>query len=400
MSRNFDFIVIGGGIVGASTAWKLQKRYPSKRILLLEKEASCARHQTGRNSGVIHAGVYYQPGSLKASFCRQGLESTIDFCRQHQLPFDQCGKLIVATDDIESERLCALYENCVQNDLAPEQIDRQQLQDIEPHVEGKNAILVRKTGITNYSLVTQTLLDLFEDLGGQVAYSAEVVALHEEENHIDVVTANARLSASFVINCAGLMSDRLITQTGLEPDFMIVPFKGEYYRLHSRLNAVVKHLIYPVPNPELPFLGVHLTRMIDGSVTVGPNAVLAFKREGYSKHSFSLGDMKALLYFKGFRRLIKSQWQHGLREFKNSVFKSQYLKEVQKYCPSVKYDDLGYYPSGIRAQAVSKDGELIHDFKFVETPNSLHVGNAPSPAATSALPIAEHILSQIVRKID
>ncbi len=400
MSRNFDFIIIGGGIVGASTAWKLQQHYPKKRILLLEKEASCAQHQTGRNSGVIHAGVYYQPGSLKATFCRQGLDSTVEFCQQYQLPFEQCGKLIVATHDTELDRLSTLYDNCKQNDLMPEQLDQAQLKKVEVHVQGKEAILIRKTGITNYRLITLTLLKLFKDMQGEVAYSTNVTSLHEEENYVDVITDNNQLRASFVINCAGLMSDRLITQMGLEPDFMIVPFKGEYYHLHNRLDEIVKHLIYPVPNPELPFLGVHLTRMIDGSVTVGPNAVLAFKREGYSKVSMSYKDVKAMVHFRGFRKLVKNQWQHGLREFKNSIFKSEYLKEVQKYCPNIQYHDLRYYPSGIRAQAVGLDGELIHDFRFVETPNSLHVGNAPSPAATSALPIAEHILSKIALKFD
>ena len=400
MSRNFDVIIVGGGIVGASTAWKLQQHYPSKKVLLIEKEKQCALHQTGRNSGVIHAGVYYKPGSLKATFCRQGLQDTVNFCHQYQLPFEQCGKLIVATNDIEVSRLSSLYQNCLENDLAPKQIGQAQLKNVEPNVKGKEAILVKKTGIVNYRLITQTLLQLFQDLGGEVLYSAEVLDMHEEENHIDITVSNdVRLKASFLINCAGLMSDRLIKQMALELDFMLVPFRGEYYRLKSRLNDVVKHLIYPVPDPELPFLGVHLTRMIDGSVTVGPNAVLALKREGYRKSSMSYSDIQEMLQFKGFKTLIKNQWRHGVREFKNSFLKSEYLKDVQKYCPSITYDDLLYYPSGVRAQAVDLNGELIQDFKFVNTPNSLHVGNAPSPAATSALPIADHIFSQITSRV-
>ncbi|TDF42098.1 L-2-hydroxyglutarate oxidase [Alteromonadaceae bacterium M269] len=395
MSTTFDFILIGGGVVGASTAWQLQKRYPEKRILLLEKETHCAMHQTGRNSGVIHAGVYYQPGSLKASFCRQGLEQTVEFCRQYNLPFEQCGKLLVATNDVELERMTELYDRCQLNDLEPELLDEQQLLKAEPNIVGKGAILVRKTGITHYRAITETLLKLFTDLNGTVHFSSEVMSLHENENTVDVVTESDTYKASFVINCAGLMSDRLIAQAGIEMDFMIIPFRGEYYQLPESFNQVVNRLIYPIPDPALPFLGVHLTKMIDGSVTVGPNAVLAFKREGYSKTSVNYSDIREMLSFNGFKYLIKNHWRSGLKEFRNSTLKSGYLKEVQKYCPKVGLDDLRPYPSGVRAQAVDLHGNLIHDFKFVETPNSLHVGNAPSPAATSALPIGHYILDKV-----
>ena len=282
----FDYVIIGAGIVGASTAWQLQQRYPDKKILLLDKESQVGQHQTGHNSGVIHAGVYYPPGSLKAQFCRQGLSATLAFCREHNIPFKQCGKLIVATNPLELERLEALYQRCQANQLKVEKLSAEQLRQKEPHVAGLGALWVAETGITDYPQLTRTLVDCFRQAGGVVQLGAPVLNLNESTHEVTITTSDSTLQARFVIACAGLMADRLVSMMGIPHDFQIVPFRGEYYRLPERYNNLVNHLIYPVPDPDLPFLGVHLTRMIDGSITVGPNAVLGWKREGYGRWNF------------------------------------------------------------------------------------------------------------------
>ncbi len=391
----FDMLIVGAGIVGAATAWQLQQRYPNKKILLIEKEKSPASHQTGRNSGVIHAGVYYQPGSLKAEFCRRGVDATIQFCRDYKLPYSQCGKLIVATSDKELKRMESLFHRCQQNGLQPQWLDQAQLKRREKNIRGLGAFYVQQTGITDYAAITQTMLKLFQQGGGQIVYGETIEQIQEQGQYVEVRTQVSRFYGLGLINCSGLMADRLIRMMGLQPDFRIVPFRGEYFRLPPEHNHIVNHLIYPVPNPRLPFLGVHLTRMIDGSVTVGPNAVLSLAREGYEKHAMNLTDIKDMCSFRGFWPLMTRYAGNGLKELRNSWFKQGYLRQVQKYCPSVKLEDLLPHPSGIRAQAVSNTGQLIHDFKFVETPRSLHVGNAPSPAATSAIPIAEAIVDKV-----
>ena len=397
--QNTDIAIIGGGIVGAATAWRLKNKYPSKRIVLLEKEAAPARHQTGRNSGVIHAGVYYAPGSLKSRFCREGLKQTIAFCQQYELPYLQCGKLIVATNDTELERLSTLIERSRENGLETDVLDAQQMRSREPNIVGKGALLVKDTGITDYKAINQMMITQFEHAGGEVRYQSEVTSLIQTDKGAQVKTAEDTLHAGFLINCAGLYSDRLIRKMGLPCDFKIIPFRGEYYRLPERFNDIVNHLIYPVPDPEMPFLGVHLTRMIDGSVTVGPNAVLAMAREGYRKYLVNPSEFAETLAFPGFWRLVKQHWRSGFDEFKNSVSASGYLKLVQKYCPKVTLADLLPHPSGVRAQAVTDQGELLHDFRFVDSEFSLHIGNAPSPAATSAIPIADSIVDKLSEKL-
>ncbi|UAA40499.1 L-2-hydroxyglutarate oxidase [Paraneptunicella aestuarii] len=386
-----DICIVGGGIVGAATALKLQQAYPDKRIVLLDKESSAARHQTGRNSGVIHAGVYYPPGSLKAQYCREGLQRTIQYCQQYHLPYDQCGKLLVATNELEMERMQGLYQRCLDNELSPELLDAKQLKQREPNITGLGAIWVKDTGIVDYVKLTEHMLQQFQSKGGVVKFNTQVTDLVESNDGIKV-HANGQVSQTgFLVNCAGLQSDRLIAMLGLETDFEIVPFRGEYYLLAEKHNQVVNHLIYPIPDPELPFLGVHLTRMIDGTVTVGPNAVLALGREAYAKTDVNIADVTQMMRFPGMWPMLKNNLKSGLNEMKNSLFKSGYLSLVQKYCPSIEKADLLPYRSGIRAQAVSKTGQLIHDFKFVTSTRSLHVGNAPSPAATSAMPIADAI---------
>ena len=387
----YDFVVIGGGIVGASTALSLVTMYPEKRTILIEKEKSFASHQTGHNSGVIHAGVYYQPGSLKAKFCREGLEETINFCDLHNIPYENCGKLLVATSEVELARMDVLFERCKQNNIEVELIDQEQLRKIEPNINGIGAILVKSTSIVNYQSVTKKMIEQYEALGGEYLLDTEVVNLTENSDAIEIITNNETLKSRYLISCAGLMADRIAKMLNLEINFRIVPFRGEYYKLSEKHNTLVKHLIYPIPDPELPFLGIHLTKMIDGSVTVGPNAVLGFKREGYGKINFSPRDTLEMLSFKGFYKVIRNHFKSGITEMLNSKYKRGYLKQVNKYSPSIKLKDLQPYPAGIRAQAVLDDGTLVHDFLFVESERSIHVCNAPSPAATSAMPIGKYI---------
>ena len=400
MNYQADVVVIGAGIIGAATAWQLVQQYPSKKILLLEKEHQVARHQTGRNSGVIHAGVYYPADSLKAKYCKQGLEATMQFCQKYHLPYSQCGKLLVATNAQEVQRMHALYKRCQENQLEPVLLGRKALNNIEPNVTGEEAILVKKTAITSYTAVTDTLVKLFVHAGGEVRLGQQVVAMYESETGLSVSTTNDNIECRIVVNCAGLHSDRIAKMLGEDIGYQIVPFKGEYFRLPTKYNNLVKHLIYPIPDPNLPFLGVHLTRMIDGSITVGPNAVLALAREGYDKWQFSFEDNLELLKFAGTWPLIKLHFGSALTEFKNSVYKKGYLALVQKYCPKITLEDLQPCPSGIRAQAVDKNGALMHDFTFFETQHSLHIGNAPSPAATAAFPIANSIVQKLADKLE
>ncbi|EKO3376109.1 L-2-hydroxyglutarate oxidase [Vibrio fluvialis] len=402
MNTHFDYVIVGGGIVGVSTAWQLKQQYPDKSILLVEKEAGFSRHQTGHNSGVIHAGVYYAPGSLKADFCKRGVERTLSFCAKHDIPVENCGKLLVATNEVEFERMQALFERCLQNELDVELLDVAQLKLAEPNITGLGAIYVKATSIVNYRLVTEKMAEEFKALGGEVCLSTEVVGLNETEQEISVQCrykgSPITFHSQFLVSCSGLMADRMTKMLGLETDFQIIPYRGEYYRLAPKHNQVVKHLIYPIPDPELPFLGVHLTRMIDGSVTVGPNAVQGFKREGYGKVNISVRDVWEMLSFSGFWKVTAKNLKTGLVEMKNSLWKPGYLQLVRKYCPSIELADLQPYPAGIRAQAVLSDGTLVHDFLFAESPRSLHVCNAPSPAATSAMPIGEYICQKIADK--
>ena len=399
MKSHYDFVVVGGGIVGLSAAWQIKQRYPDKTLLLLEKEAGIARHQTGHNSGVIHAGVYYQPGSLKARFCKQGAADTIAFCKTHQIPFEQCGKLLVATNPREHQRMQGLFTRCGENGIDSELLDEVQLKQREPNIDGVGAIYVASTGIVDYRQVCKHMAELLREAGADLAMNTRVLSISENDSGISLQTNNGPVDAAFLLCCAGLQADRLVRMHGLNLDFQIVPFRGEYYRLPAARSGIVRHLIYPIPDPALPFLGVHLTRMIDGSVTVGPNAVLGWKREGYGRLNFSPTDTLTMLSFPGFWKVMAKHFEYGLREFKDSVFKAGYLKQVRKYCPSIQIEDLQPYPAGIRAQAVLADGTLVHDFLFAESPRSLHVCNAPSPAATSAIPIGAHLCDKIVERI-
>jgi L-2-hydroxyglutarate oxidase len=394
----YDFVIIGGGIVGVSTAWQLQKKFPHQNILLVDKEPALAVHQTGHNSGVIHAGVYYRPGSLKADFCKRGAEQTIAFCQAHDLPYAQCGKLLVATDSIEYDRMAALEERCRQNGIDTQRLTGTELRRREPAIIGNGALFVSATGITDYPKITAKMAELFENSGGTVRLGSEVRAIKELADNVDIHLTTESVEAQYLLACGGLMADRLARMMHIDIDFRIIPFRGEYYQLPPQYDGIVNHLIYPIPDPELPFLGVHLTRMIDGSVTVGPNAVLGWKREGYGNVNFNLRDVAEMMCFPGFWNVIQSNFKSGLEELRDSLFRSGYLKRVQKYCPQLTRSDLQPHPAGIRAQAVKADGSLVHDFLFAESNRSLHVCNAPSPAATSAIPIGAFLCQQIVDK--
>jgi (S)-2-hydroxyglutarate dehydrogenase len=395
----YDYIIIGGGIVGASTAWQLQRLFPKKNILLLEKEPDYARHQTGHNSGVIHAGVYYQPGSMKAEFCKRGAAATKSFCEKNNIPFIECGKLLVATNSLEMERMQALIDRCKLNGIDIDILDNKQLMREEPNIRGLGGILVKTTGIVNYTRVTKRMADQFQALNGEAFTEHEVTAISESDSEV-IVSASYYgekkiFRCRFLITCAGLQADRITKMMNISTNFRIIPFRGEYYRLTEKNDHIIKHLIYPIPDPDLPFLGVHLTRMIDGSVTIGPNAVLGWKREGYDRINFDLNDTRDTLTFPGFWHFAGSHYKTGLIEYKNSMLKPGYLKLVQKYCPELRLSDLLPYPAGIRAQAILKDGSMVHDFLFAGSPRSLHVCNAPSPAATSAIPIGEYICKRV-----
>lgn len=395
-SFDADVLVVGGGIVGLATAMQLTRRFPQLRVIVVEKEARLAAHQTGHNSGVVHAGVYYEPGSLKARFCREGSEATYAFCQEHGVRVERRGKLIVATNDVEIARLEALYARCQRNGLEPAWIDRTELTRLEPHIVGRRAIRVAGSGITDYPGVARAMADVLKRNGGEILLNSQVMSLREQSDAVIAATPARTLRARYAVVCAGLMADRLARMCGVEADFLLVPFRGEYFRLPSSMNAVVSHMIYPVPNPELPFLGIHLTPMIDGCVTVGPNAVLALAREGYRWRDWNWRDLAEMAAFPGVRRLLRRHRHSATRELLNSVFKRAYLAECRKYCPELRLEDLEPHPAGVRAQAVTRDGELIHDFLLRRGRRTLHVCNAPSPAATAALPIGKYLIEQCV----
>jgi len=392
----FDFVVIGAGIIGLATALTLQQRVPGARVLVLEKEAGVAAHQTGHNSGVIHAGVYYEPGSLKARWCRAGLRATIDFCRAHDVAFEQCGKLIVAVTAEETPRLRALAERATQNGAPCQWLEGRAVQALEPAIAGVAALRVEETGIVDYPGMCAAMANRIRAAGGELRFNTPVVRIEERADAVTVITAGTSVRAGHLVVCAGLQADRMLRLSGLTPDFAIVPFRGDYYRLAARHNALVRHLIYPVPDPSLPFLGIHLTRMIDGSVTLGPSAMLALAREDYRKTGFDLRDALALVGNPGLWRLLFRYRAAGLKELGCAFSPRRYLAAAQRYAPGLELDDLQPYPPGIRAQAVSPQGALIHDFLLKQTARVLHVCNAPSPAATAALPIAAEIVSRLL----
>lgn len=392
---NTDILIIGAGIVGLSTAMEVRRRFPHLSLTLVEKEARPAVHQTGHNSGVIHAGVYYPPGSRKAELCRAGNAATKAFCDEHGIAYDICGKLIVATQEEEMPRLQALYQRAAENELERHWWSGAELAEREPNICGLAAFFVPSSGIVSYRQIAEKMAALLEKDGVSLHFDCEVQSIRESSQEVIVQAGDKEIRARYLIACAGLHADRIAEMAGLQPDFRVCPFRGEYYQLPPSHNAIVKHLIYPVPEPDVPFLGVHLTRMIDGSVTVGPSAVLAMAREGYRKRDISPRDLWHMFSYAGIRKVLKKNLHHGLKEQRNAWFKRGYLGEVQRYCPSIRLEDLRPYPAGIRAQAVSADGKLVEDFHWLQSERSLHVCNAPSPAATSAIPIGHEIIKHI-----
>jgi len=390
-----EYAIIGGGIVGLATAMALGKKYPKATVLVLEKEQNVAQHQTGRNSGVIHSGIYYKPGSLKARFALEGNRSMVEFCREQGINHEVCGKVIVATKASELPLLDNLFQRGLNHQLAVTRLSPEQVQEIEPHVRCIAGIKVPSTGIVNYSEVSAKYVELIKSNGGMVRSGTRVDRLRHVNGIQVIETPNGEFKAGFVINCSGLFSDRVTRSFGLKPSAKILPFRGEYYELLPERRYLVKNLIYPVPNPDFPFLGVHFTRMIDRSIHAGPNAVLAFKREGYRRTDINFADLFEILTFLGFWKLARKYYREGIMEMVRSVSKRAFVKSLQRLIPEVTDDDLVPAHSGVRAQVLMPDGRLADDFLIVKGKNSMHVCNAPSPAATASLEIGRFIANQV-----
>jgi L-2-hydroxyglutarate oxidase len=396
MSNTYDYAIIGGGIVGLATAMKLSQMLPSAKITVIEKESSWAYHQTGNNSGVIHSGVYYKPGSFKAKFSRAGCQSMVDFCRQHDIPHDVCGKVIIATQDKELPLLENLFQRGLQNQIPVAKIAPDEVKEIEPYVNCLAAIKVDSTGIVNYKSVCQKYIDIIQEYDNDLRLSTKVLGITLEPQNVVLETNQGTIKAKFLINCAGLFSDRVAQMANLKPSAKIVPFRGEYYELVPEKRHLVNTLIYPVPNPSFPFLGVHFTKMIDGSVHAGPNAVLSLKREGYKKTDFDLRDFAEVMTYPGFWKLASKHADEGLREVVRSFSKAAFVKSLQRLIPDVRSEDVIPTHAGVRAQALMDNGSLVDDFLIVNGERSIHVLNAPSPAATSSLEIGKEVASQVV----
>jgi L-2-hydroxyglutarate oxidase len=394
-ARVIRYVVIGGGIVGLATAHRLLLDRPGADVTVLEKEPQVAAHQTGHNSGVIHAGVYYAPGSLKATLCRAGSESMVEFCEQHGIPVQVCGKLIVATDDSQLPRLHALHERARGNGLPVTLLTPAEAAGHEPHVACVAALHVPTTGIVDFAAVCRTLAALVDKAGGQVRLSTRVTRIRGRGGGFVLATTAGEVPADIVINCAGLHADRIARLAGVDPPARIIPFRGEYYELRPQRRDLVRGLIYPVPDPQFPFLGVHLTRMIDGSVHAGPNAVLATAREGYRWGRVNARDVAGILGWPGMWRLARRHLRYGLGEVRRSLSRRRFAAELARLVPQLTAADIVPAGSGVRAQAVRRDGGLVDDFLVVSRPGQLHVLNAPSPAATSSLEIAKHLVAQL-----
>lgn len=394
MSEPHDYVVVGGGIVGASTAHHLLRARPGASVLLVDKEETFGVHQTGHNSGVIHSGIYYEPGSLKAEMCRRGARLTEEFAAAHDIPVVRTGKLLVATDEREIAGLRRLRERAAVNRIEAEDIDEQELRRREPQVRGRGALWLPGTGITDYRRINQALAAEVAAAGGELRTGVRVTGVAETADEVRLTTTTGEVRTRQAVFCGGVQADRLARLAGLDLDLAILPFRGEYYDVVAERADLVSHLIYPVPDPTLPFLGVHLTPTVDGGLNVGPNAVLGLAREGYPKFSVDRRDLADLVRFRGSYAVARRHLRTGARELRNSLSKRGYLRLCQRYCPSLTLGDLVPRQAGIRAQAVLRDGTFVHDFLLRRTARTLHVLNAPSPAATSALPIGEELAAR------
>lgn len=391
--QRFDLIVIGGGIVGLATALQALRRSPRLRVAVVEKEDRIAAHQTGHNSGVIHAGLYYRPGSLKAKLCVEGARAMVDFCREHGIAHEVCGKLVVATSENELPALEELRRRTDLNGVVGVQmIGPERIREFEPHAAGIRALHVASTGIVDYSAVASKYAELIAAAGGKVLLSAGVTGIRRKGETVIETRAGA-FESKLVVNCAGLYSDHIARMAGADPGVLIIPFRGEYYQIARERRDLVRNLIYPVPNPALPFLGVHFTRRVDGMVEAGPNAVLALRREGYRKTDFSAAELASTLGFGGFWKMARRFWRIGMHEYYRSFSKATFARALQKLVPEIREQDLAPGGSGVRAQAVDRNGKLVDDFHIVHSDGMVHVLNVPSPAATASLAVAREIVS-------
>jgi L-2-hydroxyglutarate oxidase LhgO len=399
--HNLDILVIGAGLVGLSAAMEATRRFPHFRLAVLEKETEPAQHQSGHNSGVIHSGIYYKPGSLKARHCVEGAAAMVEFCRRREIAHEICGKVIVATSEAELPRLEELRRRGIANGLqGVRELGPEQLRELEPHSAGIRALHVPSTGITDYPAVCRKYAEIVVANGGQLFTGHEVTGIVRRGREMVVESTRGAFATNYIINCAGLHSDRIVRMAGQRPEVMIIPFRGEYYELAHGREGLVRSLIYPVPDPALPFLGVHFTRHVHGGVEAGPNAVLAFSREGYRRSDADTGDVLTMLTFPGFWRMGMQQWRTGVDEFYRSLSKEAFTRALQKLLPEIRSEDLKTGGAGVRAQAVRRDGSLLDDFYFVRGENMLHVCNVPSPAATASIPIGRTVVDMAAQALD
>jgi L-2-hydroxyglutarate oxidase len=399
MAEMQDVIVIGGGIVGLATAMKLTEKKPGIKLLLLEKEQQLCAHQTGNNSGVIHSGIYYKPGSLKATNCRTGYRQLINFCDENNIKYDLCGKVIVATNQDQLPALENIYQRGIENGLSGlKKISKEELNEIEPHVNGISGVQVTETGIIDYTVVSLKYAEIIKKNGGSIQLGEKVNNIKINRDKAILETDKGRYETKLIVNCAGLYSDKIAKMTGQDVSIKIIPFRGEYFKIKKERHHLVKNLIYPVPDPNFPFLGVHFTRMIDGGIEAGPNAVLAFAREGYKKLQISLPELTETLMWPGFQKVAAKYWKTGFGEMYRSFSKTAFTRALQRLIPEISKNDLEAGGAGIRAQACDREGGLIDDFLIYENEHAVNVCNAPSPAATSSLSIGDTVSNLVLKR--
>lgn len=392
MPQKYDVLIVGAGIVGLATALKIKEKKPELSVIVLDKESDIAKHQTGNNSGVIHSGLYYKPGSQKAINCISGYHMLIDFCNTHKVDYELCGKVVIAIDENELPELEKLYKRGLEHGLSDlKMLDSKGIKEYEPHINGIKGFHVPQTGIVNYSLVADKMAEVFKSLGGEILLDSKVIKVDKANSSVNVHTENNLIEASYLVNCAGLYSDKVARINGDHEDIKIVPFRGEYFKLSKEKEYLIKNLVYPVPDPNFPFLGVHFTRMKKGGVEAGPNAVLAYRREGYKKSQISISEFLETLAWPGFRKVAAKYWRTGLGEFYRSYSKKAFTKALQRLLPEITPKDLVPGGAGVRAQACDKNGGLLDDFAIHESDRTVNVYNAPSPAATSSLAIGNTI---------